>query len=85
MILGERIRQLREQRGMSQVGLARTLKASNMAINFLERGGTRAPHIDRLIAIAELFNVSIDYLVGRTDDPMPPPKRPRPRTPAPVG
>ena len=69
MILGERIRQLREKQGMSQAALARALGASNMAINLLENGSTRAPHIDRLIAIADLFSVSIDYLVGRTDDP----------------
>ena len=85
MILGDRIRQLREQRGMSQAALARTLEASNMAINFLEKGVTRAPHIDRLIAIANLFNVSIDYLVGLTDDPRPPRKRPRSRPAQPVG
>jgi transcriptional regulator with XRE-family HTH domain len=84
MIIGERIRQLREHQGMSQAGLARTLGASNMAIHFLENGTTRAPHIDRLIAIATLFNVSMDYLVGLTEDPTPPKKRPRPRKAAPV-
>jgi transcriptional regulator with XRE-family HTH domain len=71
MLLGQRIRALRERQGMSQVGLARALGASINAINMLEVGSTRAPHIDRLIAIADLFNVSIDYLVGRTDDPRP--------------
>ena len=85
MILGDRIRQLREKQGMSQAALARTLGASNMAINLLENGTTRAPHIDRLIAIADLFNVSIDYLTGRTDDPTPAKQRPRPRKAAPVG
>ena len=77
-IIGERIRQLRETKGMSQVALARALGASTMAINLLENGSTRAPHIDRLIAIAGLFNVSIDYLVGLTDDPRPHPRRRRP-------
>jgi transcriptional regulator with XRE-family HTH domain len=85
MILGDRIRQLREKQRMSQAGLARALGASNMAINLLENGTTRAPHIDRLIAIAALFNVSIDYLVGLTEDPTPPTKRPRSRKAAPVG
>jgi len=68
-ILGQRIKTLREQRGMSQAALARALGASANAINYLELGSTKAPHIDRLIAIADLFNVSLDYLVGRTDDP----------------
>jgi transcriptional regulator with XRE-family HTH domain len=67
-ILGQRIKTLREQRGMSQAALARALGASANAINYLELGSTKAPHIDRLIAIADLFNVSLDYLVGRTDD-----------------
>ena len=83
MILGDRIRHLRKQKGMSQAALAQKIEASTMAINFLETGVTRAPHIDRLLAIADLFNVSLDYLTGRTDNPRPP-KRSRPRTPAPV-
>ena len=84
-LLGQRIRELRERDGMSQVALARTLGASINAINMLEVGSTRAPHIDRLIAIADLFDVSLDYLVGRTDAPPPPAKRRQPRTAASVG
>ena len=72
--LGERIRALRERRGMSQSALARELNASINAINMLEMGRITDPHVMRLVAIADLFNVSLDYLVGRTDDP-----RPRPR------
>ncbi len=78
LLLGQRIRALREQQGMSQVALARALGASINAINMLEVGSTRAPHVDRLIAIADLFNVSIDYLVGRTDDPQPRRRREQP-------
>ena len=73
-IIGERIRTLRERQGMSQAALARALGASINAINYIEGGSTRAPHIDRLIAIADLFDVSLDYLVGRTDDPSPRPR-----------
>jgi transcriptional regulator with XRE-family HTH domain len=85
MTVGERIRHLREQQGLSQAALARTLGASTMAINLLENGTTHAPHIERLIAIADLLGVSLDYLAGRTDDPSPPRKRPRARQTAPVG
>jgi transcriptional regulator with XRE-family HTH domain len=82
-MIGQRIRELRAQQDMSQAALARALGASANAINYIELGSTRAPHIDRLIAIADLFNVSLDYLVGRSDDPTPP-KRPRPRKAAAV-
>ncbi len=78
ILLGQRIRELRERQGMSQVALSRALGASINAINMLEVGSTRAPHIDRLIAIADLFNVSIDYLVGRADDPRPRRRREKP-------
>ena len=80
-IIGERIKALRERDHMSQAALSRALGASVNAINYIEGGSTRAPHIDRLIAIADLFNVSLDYLVGRTDDPTPP-KRPRRKRPS---
>ena len=69
--LGERIRALREQRGMSQSALARELNASINAINMLEMGRITDPHVMRLVAIADLFNVSLDYLVGRAADPTP--------------
>jgi transcriptional regulator with XRE-family HTH domain len=70
---------------MSQVALARKLDASINAINMLEVGSTRAPHIDRLIALAELFGVSIDYLVGKSDDPEPPKTHRRGRKAVSVG
>lgn len=74
-LFAQRLVRLREKQGMSQVALARALGASINAINMLEVGSTRAPHIDRLIAIADLFNVSLDYLVGQSDDPRPPRRR----------
>jgi transcriptional regulator with XRE-family HTH domain len=84
LLLGQRIRELRERQGMSQAALARTLGASINAINMLEVGSTRAPHIDRLIALADLFHVSLDYLVGLTDDPVPAKKQQRRRKPVSV-
>jgi transcriptional regulator with XRE-family HTH domain len=85
LLLGQRIRELRERDGMSQAALARTLGASINAINMLEVGSTRAPHIDRLIAIADLFGVSLDYLVGLTNEPAPTQKPPRSRKAVSVG
>jgi transcriptional regulator with XRE-family HTH domain len=77
--LGQRIRRLREAHGLSQVALARRLDASTNAINLLEQDHITDPHWQRLIAIAEVLEVSLDYLAGRTPDPKPPKKRPRSR------
>lgn len=68
-LVGQRLRSLREKQGISQAKLALALGASINAINMIERGQIKAPHIDRLMAIADLFDVSLDYLVGWTDDP----------------
>jgi transcriptional regulator with XRE-family HTH domain len=69
---------------MSQARLARRIEASTNAVNLLEQDRISNPHWLRLVAIATLFECSLDYLAGRTEDPRPP-KRPRPPTPAPVG
>jgi transcriptional regulator with XRE-family HTH domain len=82
--LGSRIRQARERYGMSQVELARRIGVSATALNQIESGKTADPGVSRIVKIAEILGVSTDYLLQRTDDPRPP-KRPRPRTTAPVG
>jgi transcriptional regulator with XRE-family HTH domain len=84
--LGQRIRRLREACGLSQVAFARRLSASTNAINLLEQDRISNPHWQRLVAIADIVGVSLDYLAGRTENPTPPPpKRPRSRKAAPVG
>ena len=50
----------------------------------VERGNRQHVEADTIVALADALNVSTDYLLGRTDTPTPP-KRPRPRTAAPVG
>jgi transcriptional regulator with XRE-family HTH domain len=82
--LGQRIRRVREAQGLSQVTLARRLNASTNAINMLEQDRIRDPHWQRLVAMAEILAVSLDFLAGRTDDPTPP-QRLRPRPAAPGG
>jgi transcriptional regulator with XRE-family HTH domain len=79
-IIGERLRTLRHRQGISQADLARALGASINAINMIECGQVKAPHIERLMALADLFDVSLDYLVGRTDDPTPAARKRRRRT-----
>lgn len=60
----ERLRTLRERKGLSQEGLARALQVSRASIGYYE-GGHRLPDIEVLEKIAEYFEVSSDYLIGR--------------------
>ncbi len=63
-----RIKELRKNRHISQLKMAMDL---NMTQNTLSRyeTGEREPGIKQLIRIADYFHVSLDYLVGRSNDP----------------
>ena len=61
-----RIRELRKARRITQLKMALDLDMSQNTISRYER----EPGIAELIRIADYFRVSIDYLVGRTDDPV---------------
>ena len=63
-----RLKQLRTERGMSQVRLAMELSVSQHTVSRYETGEREADYA-MLIRIADLFGVSVDYLLGRTDDP----------------
>lgn len=63
-----RIRELRRARRVTQLKIAMDLDMSQNTISRYE-SGEREPGIAELIRIADYFHVSIDYLVGRTDDP----------------
>ncbi len=65
-VFSERLRGLREQKGFSQRELANELGVSNSSIGMYE-SGKRKPDPEMLEAIADYFNVDIDYLVGRSD------------------
>ena len=62
-----RIRELRKARRITQLKMALDLDMSQNTISRYE-SGEREPGIAELIRIADYFRVSIDYLVGRTDD-----------------
>ncbi len=67
-MIGLRIATLRRHAGMSQAELAEKLKISTSAVGMYEQG-RREPSLDTLIAIGELFDVSIDFLVtGKASD-----------------
>ena len=61
-----RLRKLREERRQSRVVVAELCGLSRGAIRYYERG-ERVPTMDALIAIADYFEVSLDYLTGRTN------------------
>ena len=63
-----RLKELRKEKHLSQVRLSMDLCIPQNSISRFE-SGVRKPDYDTLIQIADYFNVSIDYLVGRSDDP----------------
>lgn len=64
----ERLRQLREERGVSQAAVSKVLGVSRYAIYAYEKGKS-APTLDGLVALADYFDVTLDYLLGRSDAP----------------
>ncbi len=65
-MLGERIRQLRTARNISQVTLARHLSVTKQSVSNWENDNIQ-PSIDMLVQIAQYFSVSTDYLLGLDD------------------
>lgn len=64
-----RLKELRLQRGMSQLRLAIELNMNQNSISRYETGEREADYAT-LIKFADYFNVSVDYLLGRTDNPV---------------
>lgn len=64
--LGERIRRLRLERNWKQDLVAKRLNVNVNAISRYE-GDLREPSLDMLYRMADLFRVSTDYLLGKTD------------------
>lgn len=63
-----RLKYLREQKGISQLRLAMDLNLNQNSISRYEKGVREADY-KTLILLADYFNVSIDYLLERTDNP----------------
>ena len=63
-----RFKETRIKRGLTQKQLADSLEICDIAIQSYE-SRRRKPCYDILIALADCLDVSIDYLVGRTDNP----------------
>ncbi|MDD6995733.1 MAG: helix-turn-helix transcriptional regulator [Candidatus Borkfalkiaceae bacterium] len=67
MEIGKRIRELRQEHNLRQKQLAKSI---NVAANTLSQfeSGKANPGYEVLIALADYFEVSTDYLLGRADD-----------------
>lgn len=65
-IFCERLKELRTERGLGQVQLARELDVGKSIISLWEQGKCE-PTLSKLIAMARFFGVSIDYLAGLED------------------
>lgn len=72
----ERIRDLRIDRGLTQADIGKLLHVSQNTYSQYEIGEIRYP-LDAVIKLAEYYNVSIDYLVGLTDETAPYPRKRR--------
>ena len=67
MKVSEILKELRKSRGLTQKSLSEKLKIGQATIAGYENGD-REPHIYSLIAYANFFECSVDYLLGREDD-----------------
>ena len=63
-----RLKALREKRGISQLKLAMDLDMNQNSISRYETGAREADY-KSLIKFADYFDLSIDYLLERTDNP----------------
>ena len=63
-----RLLSCRQSKNVSQKKLAEIIGVTDAAINMLEKS-KRSPSFEVLCALADFFDVSLDYLVGRSDDP----------------
>ncbi len=68
MSFADRLKQLRLSRNLTQKQVYEAIGMSAIGYQRYEYG-EREPAYQKLIALADYFDVSLDYLVGRSDDP----------------
>lgn len=61
-----RLKELRQEKNVSQSEIGRLLNTSKMAVSHWEKGHSE-PSIEQLKVLARYFDVSVDYLVGYID------------------
>lgn len=62
----ERLKELRKERGLGQIALAAALGVGKSSISLWERGESE-PTLSNLVAVAQYFDVTLDWLAGLTD------------------
>ena len=65
MTLFERTKEISKKRGMS---LQDAAKSAGIGINSIYQWKKQTPSVDRIKLVADVLNVSVDYLLGNTDD-----------------
>lgn len=65
-VFGVRLKELRKEKGLTQAGLAELLECIDRNVQKMEYGYSNVPGIT-LIWLADYFQVSLDYLAGRSD------------------
>lgn len=68
MIIANRLKNLRTSKSLSQEDLAEILNISSTAYGHYERGRT-IPSTEMIIKLSKFYNVTTDYLLGRSDNP----------------
>ncbi|MBD1373781.1 helix-turn-helix domain-containing protein [Hazenella sp. IB182357] len=69
-IFGYRLRELREEKGWEQRELKDIIGVSQSTLSEYENG-KKVPRPDKLKKITEIFDVSVDYMLGKTDEKKP--------------
>ncbi len=69
-----RLRDLREDKDLTQEELSRAINITQRSYSYYERGDHMIPP-EILCRLADYYHTSVDYLLGRTSDPTPYPKK----------
>ena len=65
-VMAERLKELRQEKGVSQETVAKAVHVMQHTISQYETGA-REPSNEILVALCDFYDVSADYLLGRTD------------------
>jgi len=68
LTLPDRLKELRKSQNVTQVNVAKPLGCSEQYYQKIEYGKIK-PAYDKVMQLADFFDVSMDYLVGRTNNP----------------